>query len=103
MCHIGPIASGDKIIASNEVINNFREYWPTLIGVEMEAAGMARAISQAPNSPGLLVILGVSDLADESKGSDDSQKWRVYACDVAASYVIGFLKNAPVSINTVSR
>lgn len=94
--HIGPIASGDKVIASSQFLDRFRNTWSRLIGVEMEAAGVAIAAHQATLQPGLLMVRGVSDLADEQKRSPDVEAWRSYACDVAASYAIGLLKSGPV-------
>jgi nucleoside phosphorylase len=34
---VGPIATGDKVIAFGAVLQQYREAWPKLIGVEMEA------------------------------------------------------------------
>ena len=95
-CYIGPIASGDKIIADGEVLRRLRSKWPKLLGVEMEAAGVATAAFQAAQQPGFFMVRGVSDLADRKKNSARVQRWRAYACDVAASYTIALLKSGPV-------
>lgn len=94
--HIGPIASGDKVIAFSKILAKYRDKWPALIGVEMEAAGVAMASFQAANSPGFFMVRGVSDFADEAKGSAHVEQWRQYACDVAASYVIALLQSGPI-------
>jgi nucleoside phosphorylase len=94
--HIGPIASGDKVIAFDQVLNGYRDKWPALLGVEMEAAGAATAVFQAPQPPGFFMIRGVSDFADQDKGKADVERWREYACDVAAAYTIGLLKSGPI-------
>lgn len=94
--HVGPIASGDKVIALADVPQSYREMWPKLIGVEMEAGGVATAAFQSANPPGFFMIRGVSDLADAKKGSRNVERWRSYACDVAAAYTIGLLKSGPV-------
>lgn len=94
--HIGPIASGDKVIASTEVLLKYRDTWPKLVGVEMEGGGVALAAFQSPGSPGFVMIRAVSDFADEQKGSASTKAWRNYACDVAASYTIAFLKSGPI-------
>ena len=94
--HIGPIASGNKVIAFNEVLKKFKDIWTKLIGVEMEASGVATASSQASSRPGFFIIRGVSDLADKKKSSTRVKKWRRYACDVAAAYAIGLLRCMPV-------
>jgi nucleoside phosphorylase len=98
--HIGPIASGDKVIAFADVLARYRDTWPKLIGVEMEAAGVATAAFQSPDSPGFFMIRAVSDLADENKNSPAAEKWRSYACDMAASFAITLLKSGPVLLST---
>ncbi len=91
-CHFGPVATGDKVVAANDVLEQYRSDWPKLIGVEMEAGGMASAAFQSARQPGFLMIRGVSDLADEHK--DDS--WRHYACHAAAAFALTLLQNRPV-------
>lgn len=87
---IGPVATGDKVVAIKDVLEHYRSDWPKLIGIEMEAGGVASAAFQSARQPGFLMIRGVSDLADENK--DDT--WRQYACHAAAAYAIALLKSA---------
>ncbi len=94
-CFIGPVATGDKVVAIKEVLELLRSDWPKLIGIEMEAGGVASAAFQSAQQPGFLMIRGVSDLADENK--DDS--WRQYACHAAAAYAITLLQSGPVPLN----
>lgn len=91
--HFGPIASGDKVITVGDILRSYRDNWPKLIGVEMEAGGAAAACFQANNPPGFFMIRGVSDLADKDKGSTEVKKWRPFACDVSASYTVELLKS----------
>ncbi len=100
---IGPIASGDKVIAYGTALDQYRQHWTALIGVEMEAAGVATAAFQSAKPPGFFMVRGVSDLADASKDSKTVQKWRAYACDVAAAYTIALLQSGPVPLRTASR
>ncbi len=93
--HVGPICTGDKVIA-NGLMDQYREVWTKLIGVEMEAGGAASGAFQAPDAPGFFMVRGVSDLADAKKDKVQTQSWRAYACDVAAAYVEAFLKSGPV-------
>jgi nucleoside phosphorylase len=93
--HIGPIATGDKVIAAEQVLRTLQKTWPKLIGVEMEAGGAATASFNSPTAPGFFMVRGVSDLADEKKGSASVDKWRTYACDVAAAYAIALLRTGP--------
>lgn len=94
-CFIGPVATGDKVVAIKEVLELLRSDWPKLIGIEMEAGGAASATFQSARQPGFLMIRGVSDLADENK--DDN--WRQYACHAAAAFAITLLQNGPVPLN----
>jgi nucleoside phosphorylase len=96
--YTGPIASGDKVITFDNVLAGYRDVWPKLIGVEMEAAGVATAAFQSSVRPGFFMVRGVSDLADENKGSSNVEKWRSYACDIAASFAIALLKSGPVPL-----
>jgi len=91
---IGPVATGDKVIAFKPVMEQYREQWPKLIGVEMEAGGVASAAFQSATQPGFFMVRCVTDYADETK--DDS--WRAYACDAAATYAISFLERGPVPL-----
>jgi nucleoside phosphorylase len=95
--HIGPILSGDKVIAFGEVVQQHLATWPKLIGVEMEAGGVVAAAFEAATHPGFFMVRGVSDFADEQKDSDLVVKWRTYACDVAVSYTMTLLKSGFIS------
>ena len=52
----GPIASGDKVVAFGDFLKKPQETWPKLIGVEMEAAGAAKAAFQS--SAGSRILYG---------------------------------------------
>lgn len=93
----GVICTGNKVIA-NDLLNGHREVWDRLVGVEMEAFGVAQAAFSRIAPPGFFMIRGVSDLADKDKDQVATKKWREYACDVAASYVVGLLSSGPVKI-----
>ena len=100
--HIGPIASGDTIVAARAHLDQLLAHWPKLIGLEMEAGGAAGAAAQAAVRPGFIMIRGVSDFADEAKGSGPVEAWRDYACHAAAAYTVAWLQSGPVSINSVA-
>ncbi len=93
---IGPVATGDKVDAFGEIERRYGSAWPKLLGVEMEAGGVASACFQSASRPGFLMIRGVSDLADARKNSSDVKKWRQYACEVAAAYTVCLLRRGPV-------
>jgi nucleoside phosphorylase len=97
--HIGVICTGDKVIA-NGLINTYRdEVWSKLIGVEMEAGGVAKAAFQAAKRPGFYMIRGVSDLADRDKNASHTINWRQYACEIAAAYLVAFLQSGPIPLS----
>lgn len=93
--HVGPMGTGDKVVAREEALTQLLETWPKLIGIEMEAGGVATATFNSSSKPGFFMVRAVSDLADEKKGSASVDKWRLYACDVAAAYGIALLRSCP--------
>lgn len=94
--HVGPIASGDKVVAVESVLSEYRSVWPTLVGVEMEAAGVASACYAAAKQPEFFMVRGVSDLADGDKNGAVTESYRAYACDVAAAYAVELLRSHPI-------
>jgi 5'-methylthioadenosine/S-adenosylhomocysteine nucleosidase len=90
---IGPIATGDKVVAFGKIMNRYRREWPKLVGVEMEAGGVAAAAFQSADQPGFFMIRAVSDLADERKDEAKTYEWRTYACEAAAAYAAMVLKS----------
>jgi len=98
--HCGPICTGDKIVANDDLINQHRDVWTKLIGIEMEAGGVAPAAFQATPAPGFFMIRGVSDLADKEKETTAVKEWRSYACDVAAAFTVAFLRRGPIPPDT---
>jgi nucleoside phosphorylase len=97
-CYIGPIASGNKVIAYGDVVRRYQGVWSQLIGVEMEAAGVAAAAFQQAQAIPFFMVRGVSDLADEAKDSVEVKRWRAYACDVAAAYTVALLGRGPIPL-----
>jgi KAP family P-loop domain len=97
--HIGPLASGDKILVSGgetaSLLNNLLEQWPSLNGVEMEGSGVAAAINEIASPPAFLMIRAVADIVGDSK-EDIPGEWRTYAVAAVAAFTIGFLTSAPV-------
>ena len=83
---------------ANGLCDDYRDVWAKLVGVEMEAGGTASAAFQAANNPGFFMVRGVSDLADAAKDSDAVDRWRAYACEVAAAYAIGLLRSGPIPL-----
>jgi nucleoside phosphorylase len=91
--HIGTILTGDKVMADGEVVKRYKDDWPRLIGVEMEAAGVASAAFQQAQARNFFMVRGVSDLANQDKNTPRVKGWREYACAAAAAYAVGMLKS----------
>lgn len=91
--HVGPIASGEKVIAAAEEAGRLRASQPNLIAVEMESAGVASAAFSALKKVGFLTIRAICDFADSKK----SDNWQTYAAGAAASCLKAFLGSRPVA------
>lgn len=96
---IGTVATGDKVVAKDKVLRTYQKTFPKLIGVEMEAGGVATAAFESPLKPGFFMVRAVSDLA-ENKDDPDVKAWRAYACHAAAAYAIALLKNGPIPVSS---
>jgi nucleoside phosphorylase len=96
---VGPMATGDKVVERRALVKALLDKWPKLIGLEMEAGGVASACFQASTRPGFFMVRGASDLADKNKSKASAKQWRGYASDVAASYVIALLRSGPIPLD----
>lgn len=81
----GPIASGDKVVASkgSEAYHKIKNHLNDTIALEMESAGFGEALS---NHPHLLSIniRGISDLLDKKSEGDEGLRQRTAAANAAA-------------------
>lgn len=93
--HIGPIASGEKIIASNDGVQTLKKLDRKLIAVEMESAGVASAAFSAVKDVGFITIRSICDFADGGKNDN----WQNYATHAAAAFVRTFLDSGPVAFS----
>src|SRR5262249_48799299 len=82
----GPIASGDKVDASNTVIPAIAEFFDRALGIEMEASGAVVACLQTFPRAEFFMVRGVSDLADPAKDTAPVKGMRARACAVAARF-----------------
>jgi nucleoside phosphorylase len=82
--HVGPVLSGGKVVASTTFLQQFRDLWTTIAGVEMEGAGSALAVYRSDAQPEFLMIKGICDWADKDKADG----WQPYAADVAAAFAV---------------
>ncbi len=93
--HIGPIASGAKVIAAAHAVNDLKLHQRNLIAIEMESAGVAFAAFGALKKVGFIAVRAICDFADASK----SDQWYEYATKSAAAYLRAFLENHPVAFS----
>lgn len=91
--HVGPIASGEKVIAAAEEAGRLRQGQPNLIAVEMESAGVASVAFGALKRVGFLTVRAICDFADEMKHDN----WQEYAAGAAASCLRAFIQSRPVA------
>lgn len=85
--HYGTIASADQLMRDAKKRDSLNEdYDRCILCFEMEAAGLA-------NSPGCLVIRGISDYADSHKREDKA--WHGYAAAAAAAVAKEFIRTIP--------
>ena len=93
--HIGPIASGNVVVASSAFVEEVKKIDRKFVAIDMEAAGVASAANDRIHPLPCLVIRGISDRADENKKARDSEGkkgWRRYAVRNAAALLAGLLK-----------
>ena len=78
--HVGSIASGEKVVRDTKTFASLLGEWQSALAVEMEAAGVAEAVSSSGGGDiPFVVIRGIADFADASK--DD--RFRDLAADRA--------------------
>ncbi len=89
--YFGPIASGDKVIASKDspVYKTLQQSYNDTTSLEMEAIGLAEALQPYKNIRGMN-IRGVSDLLDHKEQSD-GQGWQEKAVYQAAGFLFELL------------
>ena len=97
--HFGPIASGEKVIANADRLEELKQLHSKLAAVEMESFGVALATSEWTGNPKFIAFRGVSDYADESKNDD----WQAYAADSAAAFTVGFLRSGGIPLRVVEQ
>jgi nucleoside phosphorylase len=104
MAKPGGILSGDKVVddpAADFFKQALAEY-SKAEAVEMEGAGVGCAIRQAHDEGvrvGFMMIRGISDeprvsaatRAGEARGTEERDRWKAYAADVAAAFTVGYI------------
>jgi nucleoside phosphorylase len=88
LVHVGPMLSGEKVVADPAVLEELRQHWPQALGVEMESHGVA--LTAHRNRRELLVVKAISDFADTAKNDN----WHRYAAEAAARFTVAVLASA---------
>jgi adenosylhomocysteine nucleosidase len=87
--HFGPIAAGE--IVQDSAISDHarwvRQTYNDALAIEMEAAGVAQAGHLNRSLP-VMVVRGISDLADGTKAATDCAHWQPRAAANAATFAI---------------
>lgn len=88
---VGPIASGNKVIADDEIFALLSDSVRKVLGVEMEAAAIG-ALAWAKGLPYSVVMKAVMDHAD----TDKSDNFKAFAAMASAEVLIAFVRqNVP--------
>ncbi len=85
----GPVAASDRLVKDPELLIPWLRTARDLWAIEMESAGVYRAVrGRCP----MLAIRGISDIV----GLKRSDAWTKYACASAAAFTRAFLRTRPV-------
>lgn len=87
---VGPILSGNKVIANERVSSEFSSIWSKALAIEMEGAGVAAAVYQSQVGVPFTVVKAICDKADSAKNDD----WQSYAAEAAAEVAVKLLSRA---------
>lgn len=86
--HVGPLGSGAPVVAASPTVDQVRDHWRKLIGLEMEAYGVHLACQEAVHPPPMFLCMkSVCDFADAEKKDD----WQSYAAYTAARLFYRFV------------
>ena len=98
---IGPIASGDKLLATHDshTVQLIHKHYENTQAVEMEAIGFYKAATQfLEDGVQFLIIRGISDLMNE-KEKTDTDGSREIAAARAVEFLLYILEHLPSSKN----
>lgn len=88
--HIGPIASGSKVVQNGSIIDEIKSHQRKIIGLDMEIHGVMLASRYSIKSkPKAICIKSICDFGDKDKNDD----WQSYAAYTSAKFMYIFIKN----------
>lgn len=87
--HIGPFASGAAVVADGSIVEGIVEHRRTLMGIDMEAYGVARAVHEdARQESKALIVKGVTDYGTVEK----NDRYRSFASYASARFALTFMR-----------
>lgn len=86
---IGQNASSSTLVLDTELVNRWRSAAKNISTIEMELAGVYRAVADNDPSIKLLGIRGLSDVV----GFKRNPAWTEYACNSAASFTTALIRS----------
>lgn len=88
--HIGPIATGSAVVASEKKVNTIKGTRRKLLGIDMETYGVFYGAKKVPfqNKPFSISIKSISDFADGRK----NDKYKNYAAYTSAKFIYWFIR-----------
>jgi nucleoside phosphorylase len=100
--HIGPVISGNKVMASmhearylsERIARSSNSGLP--LAIEMEAIGVAVAAARSGYGDRFIMFRGINDFADANKAADE-EIWRERACGSAADIAIEYIRSVALS------
>jgi nucleoside phosphorylase len=100
----GEIISGDRLLAdpSSPTIKGLAARYPKALALDMESAGVARAVYGAQQDSiftQFTVLRGISDLVDATGENNQATRddWKPYAAHAAAAAALAFVRHTPNS------
>ena len=91
--HFGPVASGDKVIASAAEARQLLALHSNVTAVDMEGGGVATSAFATARRVGFFMVRAICDFADQAKDNP----WQDFAAHAAASFVAQFLASRPIA------
>jgi nucleoside phosphorylase len=88
----GPINSSDALIKDTKTLQQWLSLTRNALAVEMEAAGVFRAVQNSERKYPFLSIRGLSDVV----GFKRHPAWTTYACHSAAAFTLALIKSGLV-------
>ncbi len=95
----GTLVCGNKVIASQEIVNRIKERYRNFIGLEMESYGVYySADNSSRDNPNFLCIKSVCDFADPSKNDSGQNLAAFTAAEFCYEFIVNHIDDISLSI-----